>query len=298
MWVMRMRQATKTAVTRGVLAFLVLALTASAFSSPARGIAFGAPDTTHTYVGAWIGQGADGSFAWCSGELVSPRVFLTAGHCVSSFLGTGVTVRTTWVTFDTNIFPPGVAPPSTTPGIVPGFAPPAPDWLAVSSFMADPLFNASAGSFNGLATFDLHDIAVVILKEGVTSVGFASLAPIGLLDNLQMTGALQHSSVSVLGYGWDENNQVTAQRRITQVPALGVAPHWLFLQVTNAATGGGGINKGDSGGPELLVLGGIEYLVAINNFFSGFPTSGIDGGYRVDTSGGLSFIQAEIASNS
>lgn len=276
----------------------LVALALLSLSVPVRGITFGTADTTHTYVGAWVEQNPDGSMGWCSGELVSPHVFVTAGHCVAFFLARGASAKTTWVTFDTNIFPPGITPPSTTPGIVPGFTPPAPDWLAVSSFMADPLFNATAGSFSGLATFDLHDIAVVILKKGVTSVGFATIAPIGLLDTLQTTGALEQSSDSVLGYGWDQNNQVTAQRRITQAPMLGAAPHWLFLQATNAATGGGGMNTGESGGPELLSLGGTEYLVAINNFYSGFPTAGIDGGYRIDTTSAQTFIMAEIAANS
>lgn len=266
-------------------------------SVPVQGITFGTADTTHTYVGAWIEQNPDGSLGWCSGELVSPRVFVTAGHCVAFFLALGASPKATWVTFDTNIFPPGMTPPSTTPGIVPGFTPPAPDWLAVSSFTADPLFNASAGSFDGLATFDLHDIAVVILKKGVTSAGFATLAPIGLLDTLQTTGALEQSSVSVLGYGTDQNNQVTAQRRIAQAPALGVAPHWLFLQATNAATGSGGLGRGDSGGPDLLTFGGTEYLVALNNYGAGLFTTGVDGGYRVDTASAQGFILSEIAAN-
>lgn len=276
---------------------VLVALALLSVPMPTRGIQFGTADTSHTYVGAWVGDGSDGRIGWCSGELVSPHVFVTAGHCVADFLNRGVTPKTTWVTFDTNIFPAGVAPPSCTPCLVPGFTPPAPDWLAVSTFLADPLFNASAGSFHGLAAFDLHDIGAVILTEGVTSVGFATLAPIGLLDSLQATGTLANTDASLLGYGLDQDSQVTAERRITQAPILGAAPHWLFLQATYRATGAGGVNRGDSGGPELVSQEGTEYLVAINNFFTGLA-KGITGGYRVDTVSAQTFIMAEIAANS
>ncbi len=164
----------------------------------------------------------------------------------------------------------------------------------MASYAADPLFNPFAGSFHGLAIHDAHDIGVVILSgDGAPeSLGLAPLAPIGFLDSLQQ-GTLARASVTVLGYGADENGLATAQRRVTQMPFLGAAPHWLFLQGNHVATDSGTVGHGDSGGPELVTVGGTEYFVAINNFMSG----GTAGGYRVDTESAQSFIQAEIEAN-
>src|SRR5688572_32482549 len=39
----------------------------------------------HPYVGLMVAQDADGNPMWrCSGTLISPRLFLTAGHCTES----------------------------------------------------------------------------------------------------------------------------------------------------------------------------------------------------------------------
>ena len=39
----------------------------------------------HPYVGLMVAQGADGNPLWrCSGTLMSPTVFLTAGHCTEA----------------------------------------------------------------------------------------------------------------------------------------------------------------------------------------------------------------------
>src|SRR5262245_41017453 len=42
----------------------------------------GVPDHVHPFVGTMLTQRSDGSFAKvCTGSLVSPTLFLTAGHC-------------------------------------------------------------------------------------------------------------------------------------------------------------------------------------------------------------------------
>jgi hypothetical protein len=66
---------------------------------PVGAITWGQPDTKHTNVGAmvvdWPGYGP---WQVCSGTLINPRVFLTAGHCTDGWEGTGV--ETFWVNFD------------------------------------------------------------------------------------------------------------------------------------------------------------------------------------------------------
>jgi len=57
-------------------------------STSAQAIIGGEPDgNRHPYAGAVFDLAGDGSLGiGCSGVLVSPRVFLTAGHCTEGFL--------------------------------------------------------------------------------------------------------------------------------------------------------------------------------------------------------------------
>ncbi len=71
------------------------AVTIAVLASPARAITNGSPDgTAHSYVG--IASSGD---EFCSGTLLSPRTFVTAGHCTADFAGSG---QPTFVTFDPN----------------------------------------------------------------------------------------------------------------------------------------------------------------------------------------------------
>src|SRR2546430_15670599 len=61
----------------GVLGVVLLV----ALASRSQAITWGTIDTTHPNVGPILTQHADGTFGeFCSGTLVSARVFLTAGH--------------------------------------------------------------------------------------------------------------------------------------------------------------------------------------------------------------------------
>ena len=64
---------------------IVVALTAI-ISGPAMAITDGVPDgNTHDFVGLMVAKNAAGQPLWrCSGTMVSPTVFLTAGHCTEA----------------------------------------------------------------------------------------------------------------------------------------------------------------------------------------------------------------------
>src|SRR4051812_10546680 len=66
---------------RLLLITLPLALTGAA---PAMAIVGGADDQgAHPQVGALVARFPDGEFPACSGTLIAPAVFLTAGHCIA-----------------------------------------------------------------------------------------------------------------------------------------------------------------------------------------------------------------------
>ena len=55
-------------------------------ASPASAVKFGTPDTANAYpwVGLMVAVDDDGNPLWrCTGSLIEPDLFLTAGHCVS-----------------------------------------------------------------------------------------------------------------------------------------------------------------------------------------------------------------------
>ena len=66
-----------------------------------------APDTVHTGVGSLVYRQLSGDL-WnvCSGALISPTVFLTAGHCTEAMKGYAATWgKITYVTFDQQVTP-------------------------------------------------------------------------------------------------------------------------------------------------------------------------------------------------
>ena len=73
---------------RGVVLPAIALLAALVLATPAGAITYGTPDGDgHPEVGALLAPQAyaDGTWAACSGTLISPTVFLTAAHCPSGF---------------------------------------------------------------------------------------------------------------------------------------------------------------------------------------------------------------------
>jgi hypothetical protein len=146
-------------VARITFLLLTIAVLAGSFAGSAASITGGTADgSAHPYAGALV---VDGRVA-CSGVLVSPTVFLTAGHCVA-----GASARID-VTFDQQLDPVSWT-------LMPGTA------------HLDPSY--------GLDKQDSHDVAAVVLDRAV-SIAPASLAGAGALDSVQ-TRAL-----TSVGYGY------------------------------------------------------------------------------------------------
>jgi hypothetical protein len=84
---------------RGVMLAGITLLAVLALAVPAGAITYGAPDGDgHPEVGALLAPQAysDGSWAACSGTLISPTVFLTAAHCDLGVSRVAVTFETSY----------------------------------------------------------------------------------------------------------------------------------------------------------------------------------------------------------
>ena len=229
-----------------VLLAVMLALTAV----PAAAITGGEQDGEgHPNVGLMIAD-IDGEPVWrCSGTLIAPRVFLTAGHCV----GDGATGARVW--FDTNLEDNEEYPYGGETSIE-GRPVPHDDY-------------AWEGS-------DPHDVGVVILDEPVTGIDPAPLPDPDLLgqlkkDRILRPGGRDGAYFTAVGYGrtlasWPPPE--LASDRIRRV----VASEYVALTKTHlhvsqkAVFDEGGTCFGDSGGPSFWVDGeGNEIVVAVTS---------------------------------
>ena len=124
----------------------------------------------HPYVGTIAVRQASGAWRqFCSGSLVSPNVYLTAGHCiVDRILGPGLAHGDYGVAFDA-VFTP-------TSEVVTGTA-----WL-------HPMFPGV-------------DIGVIVLDEARPELGVAALPATGLLDELSRSQELVGQRFTIVGYG-------------------------------------------------------------------------------------------------
>jgi hypothetical protein len=250
----------------------VAALVATA-AAPAGAITFGQPDgSLHPQVGALLADYDDespGPDVLCTGTLIAPRVFLTAGHCTAFLESEGISqVGVTFATaYDEDSAAPG--------GIISG------------TYVTHPDFGFSGKG--GLS--DPHDMAVVLLSSPASATP-AQLPPAGLLDRID----LRSSTFTAVGYGTVRETKTTgpnafffdAIRRYALQSFLSLQKSWLTLSM-NPSTGSGGTCYGDSGGPHFL--GGRTSNLLVSSTVTGDAVCrATDKTYRLDTPAARSFL--------
>lgn len=235
-------------------------------ASPAAAITNGQADgSQHPEVGALIADQAysDGSWAYCSGTLISPTVLVTAAHCGDP----GQT--TARVSFDSQY----VAGRSK---------------LYVGRYVPDPSYQPKQS--------DPHDIAVVVFDRAVKGITPASLPTAGLLDRMKLQGTLQTAAFTAVGYGTllpqngpgGKSYDYTDTRNFAVGSYNSLTESWLKLS-QNGATGNGGTCYGDSGGANFL--GGTSSHLLVANTITGDSacvSTNVD--YRVDTPTARAFL--------
>lgn len=259
-----------------VLVSVIAILAVAVF--PVGAITDGEPDGDgHPYVGLMIAD-VDGVPAWrCSGTLISPTVFLTAGHCTD-----GATSARVWfysdMTYDNVPFPlyPYGGPGS---GAVEGMPHTHPDY--------NP------------AAFFLRDVGVVILDEPVYMAEYGQLPELDQLDALKTKRGRQDVTFTAVGYGlqmsfpdaasWKENNvrvRMVAHPKLNQINVPGFTSDFSMLLSNNAHTGG--TCFGDSGGPNFL--GDSNVVAGVTSFGVNGNCAGTGGVFRMDRSWSLDWV--------
>ena len=257
-----------------ILAMLVLILAVGAL--PAAAITWGEPDTEHVNVGAMmITHPVHGVWEVCSGTLIHPRVFLTAGHCTDDLEG----YYPVYVTFAED-----------------AYQPPASVLLAVEEVITHPDF--------GFGDSNPSDVGALILAEPVEGIEPATLPELGLLDKLKKDRVLREGGPEgakfvVVGYGgtleWPPPVITYYDQRQMAVSEYIALTKVLLHMSQNSLKGDSGTCFGDSGGPAFWVdPDGNEILVGITSTGDAqCVATGFD--YRVDIPDTLDFIEEVIA---
>lgn len=258
-----------------VLALVVVFMLAIAGSVAA--VTNGSPDgNDHPFVGLMVAQDEAGNPMWrCTGALISPDLFLTAGHCTEA--------------------------PAAHVEI----------WFAedVQSGIPDngyPLMGDVGGTpythpdYNPAAFF-LYDLGVVVLDEPMIMDAYGQLPDLGVLDNYK--GKDKKAALLAVGYGLQEINpvrvvgqRVRLQAELDILNTRGVfgVPKDTSVAVSGSGVGGdasatGGTCFGDSGGPQFL-NDDSNTIVAVTSFGMNGNCAGTGGGYRVDQPDDLTWL--------
>jgi len=242
----------------GVVVAVGAALT---LSGAAGAITYGEPDgNAHPEVGALLAPVAysDGTWAFCTGTLISPTVFLTVAHCDQGLSRVAVTFDTSYSAKSGTTF-----------------------W---GTWHADPSFNS--------AQSDPHDVAVVVLDKPVKRITPARLPTAGSLSNL---GA--GTRFTAVGYGVQSvtinqgpSFHYADIRYAASGGLLALNPSWLKISM-NPARGDGGTCYGDSGGPNFLGAGATETNIVAGTTITGDSmcrATNVD--YRLDSASARSFL--------
>ena len=244
-------------------------------------------DNVHTYVGLAVFYDENGEFSHrCSGSLISPSVFLTAGHCTDDAEDLSSARiyfhQDAGANFDPNT---GVDPVTGYPETCAIQNDP----YCVTASTASQLYDYGFDNFAGFP--NTRDAGIVVLDEPVTfATTFASIAAPGTLDQLATRRGVQETDFIASGYGVSDNWPLTKpvvsfrERLMTTVRLQNLRNQWtngFNIQISSAqGSNRGGICSGDSGGP--ILYDDTDIIIGVTSFGKHEQCLGNGYAYRVD----------------
>jgi len=253
---------------------LLVACAMTLIFAPGSGaIVNGHPDTTHPWVGLYAAYDANGDLAgFCSGSVISQRLFLTAAHCTTSPVVPG------WFS---------AQPVKAAIFLGPDVGPPPQTFAEATLTAAATGVPIPTPGWDFWATLpDSRDIGLIRLDPPGIAGPYGQLAH-DYLDDLATARGLKDTAFTVVGYGLPN----AAVRMTTTVKLVTVRNFYtdgynVFISA-NVGGGKGHVYWGDSGGPLINSAGQI---VAVNSAALTPNFMGVFVDYRVDTDEAWSFI--------
>lgn len=254
-------------------------------------------DFEHPFVGLVVFYNSSGQFLWrCSGALISPTKFLTAGHCADTAEG-AASARVYFQQDAGKNFDPatGVDPVSGYPNTCAG------NTLGVVCATSSQLFNYGFANFAGFP--NTRDVGLVILQQPISLPEYGKLPEAGELNGLDKGRGKKDTVFTVSGYGLSLSvNQHSALSNIsfrvrlmaqsTLVNLRSSLTDGFNLQTQGNGNGRGGTCSGDSGGPVFLGGPSSNLIVAVTSFGLNALCRGTDFAYRLDQVDVLNWINS------
>lgn len=251
-----------------ILTASVVITVLAASATPALAIIGGEFDgDKHPYVGA-IDLRPTGRRIPCTGTLIAPTVFLTAGHCTRFLDEAGLTEAR--VTFD------------------PLFGDTA--TFHVGSVYTNPAFRPAPSAQN-----DSGDLGIIIFPQPIEGIAPASLPSANLLDRLGPNG-LHDTVFPTVGYGItrllggpngsghpDIDRSSAGTRMLASQTFFSLTGDWLRLSMLDD----GRVCTGDSGAPNFL---GNSNLVVAIGIGGDHACEAMDAALRVDAPSARGFL--------
>jgi len=250
--------------------FLLVMVLLLVVAIPASAVTYGEPDEDeHPYVGLVLFYDESGEYMWrCSGTLLSPTVFMTAGHCV-------VDTASAKVFFDADLTELEYPYPDCGP------------------------YDCVKGTTYGHSDYDdawpdfpkTYDVGVVVLDKLVEMDEYGELPELGVLDELDTQRGHQDLVLRTVGYGLQSvkpDYQADRVRYTSTSLLVNLRSHLTDgynLHTSNNPGKGhgtsGGSCFGDSGGP-IFYPEGSNTVVGIVSFGMNWNCKGGDWAFRTD----------------
>ncbi|HXM83011.1 MAG TPA: trypsin-like serine protease [Burkholderiales bacterium] len=282
---------------RKSIAVLLLAA-ASAIATPVLAITGNwVEDNEHPFIGLVVFYDASGAFIWrCSGSLISPTKFLTAGHCADTAEG-AASARVYFQQDAGAHFDPATQrdPITGYPDIC------APGTLGTLCATSSKLYNYGFANFAGFP--NIHDVGLVILDQPIKLPEYGVLPQPGVLDSLATARGKKDTVFTVSGYGLTLSvnvhsalSNISFRERLMAQSSLvnlnSALTDGYNLQTQGNGNGRGGTCSGDSGGPVFLGGSSSNLIVAVTSFGLNALCRGTDFGYRLDRVDVLNWINS------
>ena len=254
-------------------------------------------DFEHPFVGLAVFYDAAGQFIWrCSGSLISPTKFVTAGHCADTAEGAASArvyfQQDAGVHFD----------PVTQEDPVTGY----PDTCAAGTkgkvcATSKRIYNYGFANFAGFP--NTHDVGVLILDQAIKLPEYGQLPQAGALDAYATARGTNDLIFTSSGYGLTLSVQehsalsnISFRERLmaesTLVNTVSAYTDGFNLQLQGNGDGRGGTCSGDSGGPVFLGGPSSNLIVSVTSFGLNAICRGTDFSYRLDRQEVLDWINS------
>jgi hypothetical protein len=265
-------------------------------------------DFDHPYVGL-IGFYSDSaSSVWvhrCTGELISPTVVLTAGHCTDDGAGGTLLSARIWFQQDAGVnYDPATQHDPVT-GYPDSCTGTGGDQLGILCATSHEMYNYGFNNFAGFP--NTHDVGIVILDQPIAGLGYATLAPAGTLDPLLKGRGTQNTAFTVSGYGISFSAKhgafaISFRERLMAesklVNMVSANNDGYNIQLNGNGDDRGGTCSGDSGGPVFWPPDS-DQIVAVTSW--GIANAGCRGDgwyYRTDRQEVLDWIETVTGTSS